>query len=90
MEIKTISDAIACLEYLHKRELLCDKCGNELATYEHVGAFHHRCKGCLSPNGRYQPYKAANELERVICDALSRWNTGNPPREIPEKDETTG
>lgn len=79
MNIVTIADAIAVLDYLHKRELLCDKCGNNLALYEHVGAFHHRCKDCLSPHGRYQAYRAPNELERRICDALKRWNDENTP-----------
>ncbi len=80
MDIVTIADAIAVLSYLHKRELLCDKCGDKLATHEHVGSYHHRCIGCVSVNGRYTAYKVPNELERRICDALVRWNERNPPK----------
>ena len=81
MEIKSIADAISVLDYLHRRELLCNKCGTNIATHEHAGSYHHRCKDCLSPHGLYTAYRIPNELEKRICDALNRWNAANPPDE---------
>lgn len=82
MDIVTISDAIAVLSYLHKRQILCDRCGDKLAVYENQ--WHHRCAGCISKNARYTAYKVPNELERRICSALTRWNEQNPADAVRE------
>lgn len=75
MEIKTIADAIAVLEYLHRRELLCDTCGSQLAEYRNQ--FHARCSLHKSPTAQYSRVAAPNELERRIAQALTAWTDAN-------------
>lgn len=79
MDITTIADAVAVLDYLHRRQLLCDKCGDKLVEYSN--AFHRRCAGCKVDNIAYKADRVPNELERRIVGALVRWNEGNPPDE---------
>lgn len=77
MDIMSVSDAVAVLDYLHKRELLCDRCGGALAVY--VNANSSRCATCKAPNAEYGKAKIPNELERRIVIALQRWIERNPP-----------
>ena len=79
MDITNIADACAVLDYLHRRELLCQHCGDNMATVEN--AFHRRCEKCKSPNGQYSKARIPSELERVIVGALQRWVTSNPTSE---------
>lgn len=71
MRITSLSEAIQAVEYLHRRKLLCDQCGWQLATQHNQ--FHFRCDACKSPNGRYDPVKPANELERRLCQLVHEW-----------------
>lgn len=71
MDILSISDAVSALEYLHRRSLLCDKCGDKLGEYRNQ--FNVRCKGCRAPHAEYNPNAVPNELERSIVAAVLRW-----------------
>ena len=79
LEIVTIADAVAVLDYLHKRELLCTHCGGKLVVWEN--AFHRRCDDCKSPNANYKKARIPNELERNIVAALNRWIALHSPDE---------
>lgn len=79
MEIVTVADAVAVLDYLHKRELICTHCGDKLALYENQ--FQRRCEDCKSQHTRYNKAKVPSELERRIIGALQRWIAENPPTE---------
>jgi len=76
LDINTIADAIAVMDYLHRRELLCTRCGDKLVVFRNQ--FHGHCGDCRRPNTVYEHAKVPNELERRICDALNRWNAANP------------
>ena len=79
MEIKTVADAVAVLDYLHRRQLLCDKCGCQVAIY--TNAFHSRCEGCKVANSVYNRAQVPNELEARIVSALVSWTKGHPSGE---------
>ncbi len=79
MDITSIADAVATLEYLHRRELLCTACGDRLAVYEN--AFRRCCAECKPPHGEFNKAKIPSELEKHIVRALQRWLTSNPPDE---------
>jgi NMD protein affecting ribosome stability and mRNA decay len=87
LDIVTIGDAIAVLDYLHRRELLCQRCGDKLVEFRNQ--FHGHCGECrrARPNTIYEVARVPNELETRICDALNRWNAQNPPA---EKRESAG
>ncbi len=72
MRIVTLTEALAAVDFLHKRELLCQKCGWQLAT---VGnQFSNFCDGCKRPHGIYDELKGpANDFERYLCEALHQW-----------------
>ena len=71
MEIVTVADAVALLEYLNKRTLLCDKCGESAAEYQNQ--FHSRCKACKAPHAQYEENRVITKLERHLVSALKRW-----------------
>lgn len=73
--ILSITDAVAVMEYLHRRQLLCDHCGVRLVTK--FNQFHRRCDGCVSPHGEYSKAKAPNDLEKCIVQALQDWTGTN-------------
>lgn len=79
MEIVSLADAVSVLDYLHKRKLLCDKCGSRIAEYENQ--FHARCGVCRAPNAVYNKAKIPNELEKRIAGSLHRWNEHHPSPE---------
>jgi hypothetical protein len=80
MQIKTIADAVAVLDYLHKRELLCTQCGDHLAVWQNQ--YHRRCDECKSSKAEYNLAKVPNVLERLIVCALQRWVAGHPTDEV--------
>ena len=71
MKISSLSDAIAAMDYLLKRELLCQKCGWQLSVWRNVN--HARCEDCKPKLGEYQKVSVANEFERRMCEALHNW-----------------
>ncbi len=79
MNIISIADACAVMDYLHRRELLCSVCGCKVAVHENQ--FHKRCEECKSPHAVYNMARVPNELERRIVGALQRWLSSNPPDE---------
>jgi len=77
MRIATVADAVAALSYLHKRELLCQNCGERIAEFKN--AFHSRCGECKSPHALYNQAEVPSELERHIVEALQLWVKENTP-----------
>ncbi len=71
MEIVSVADAVATLEYLHRRELLCTSCGDRMAVYEN--AFKRCCAECKPPHGDFNKAKVPSVVERCIISALQRW-----------------
>lgn len=71
MRIMSVADAIAALDYLHKRELLCERCGITLATVRSPN--HAYCAGCRPVHGDYAAVVPANRLEKWLCDSLQEW-----------------
>ncbi len=79
LRINSIADAVAVLDYLHKRELLCDQCGGRVATLTNTHS--SRCEACKSPHAEYKKARIPNELEGNIVRALQDWTTENSPQE---------
>ncbi len=79
MEIKSVSDAVAALEYLHRRELLCTQCGDRIAVW--ANEFHRRCEECKSPVAHYKKVAVPSVIERSIVGALNKWLTSNSASE---------
>ena len=77
MRIQSVSDAVAVLSYLHKRELLCENCGEKIAEFKN--AFHSRCGDCKSPHALYNKAEIPSVLERNIVEALQLWVKENSP-----------
>ncbi len=77
MEITSIADATATLEYLHKRSLLCQKCGDRVAVHENQ--FHRRCEVCKSPHAIYNKARVPSVIETAIVAALQRWLSEHAP-----------
>lgn len=71
MVITGVADAIAAMDYLHRRKLLCDRCGIRVAEIHN--ALHSRCHGCRPPHGEFKEVSHANEFERRLCDAVRDW-----------------
>lgn len=71
MKIQSVADAVAVLDYLHRRELLCTQCGDRIAEYKNT--FHSRCSECRSPHATYSKAEVPSVLERHITDALAEW-----------------
>lgn len=71
MEIKDVTEAMRAMEYLAKRELLCESCVWNLA--EMRNQFHVKCAAC-SKDFRGECVKVkTNEFERRLCAALHAW-----------------
>ncbi len=81
MEITSVADAVAVLDYLHRRELLCTRCGDRLAVYDNV--HHRRCEECVPRNGvgSYNRVRVPSVIEGCIVTALQRWLSEHCPRE---------
>jgi hypothetical protein len=84
VEIKSIADAVAVMDYLHKRALLCDSCGSCIAMW--TNQFQSRCDACRAPHAEYKKAKVVSELERRIVGALQRWTAENPSPEDTRED----
>lgn len=72
MRIANLSEALASVDFLHKRELLCGRCGWRLAS---VGnQFISVCETCRPAHGHYEEMKGpANGFERLLVQALHKW-----------------
>ncbi len=71
MEITSVADACAVLDYLHRRELLCPFCGDRLAVWEN--SFKRCCDECKPAHGEFNLARVPSVIERVIVSALQRW-----------------
>lgn len=69
--IETVADALACMDYMHRRELLCEKCGLNLTEW--VNPNHSYCTDCKPPHGEYSAHKAPNTLEKWLCKEVQEW-----------------
>ncbi len=88
MEIKDVTEAMRAMEYLAKRELLCESCVWNLAELRNQ--FHVKCAAC-SKEFRGECVKVkTNEFERCLCDALHRWFATNSATAPAVTDGTAG
>lgn len=71
MRINSVADALAAMDYLHKRELLCERCAIQLATVANPN--HAYCDGCRPAHGEYRNITAPNRLEQGLCEAVRVW-----------------
>lgn len=85
MVITNVADAIAAMDYLHRRKLLCDRCGIRVAEISNV--MHSRCKDCRPAHGEFREIEHANEFEKRLCEAVRNWvnsdsGDGKAPTEV--------
>ena len=76
MDIATVADAVSVLEFLYRRELICQVCAQGIAVMRHGASKKTCCEACTSPNARYEEV-VTSELEKCIIGALKRWNSAN-------------
>ena len=67
-----MADAVAVLDYLHKRGLMCEVCADGIAVGRHNASGRATCEGCKNVNARYEAV-TIGRLERCACEALRRW-----------------
>ena len=77
MDIQNIADAVATLDFLYRRRLMCESCGQKTATVRHSASEKSSCEECRSPHARYESL-VIGELEKHVISALARWNSSNP------------
>lgn len=71
-----MADALAAMDYLLKRELMCHRCGIKLSVWENTN--HAYCEDHKPPHGEYHKVKPPNELERRLCKAIGLWLRDTP------------
>jgi hypothetical protein len=79
MRINSLQEALAAVDYLQRRGLLCGKCGWHLATG--VSQFGSECELHKVKNRSYDPAKPANIFEKALCDAVHAWMESQVPGE---------
>jgi hypothetical protein len=77
LDIVSVSDACAVLDYLHRREILCQICGDKLAVWENP--VRRCCDECKPVHGEYNRAKVTSVIEKRIVSALQRWLAKNTP-----------
>ncbi len=71
MKIESVADAIASMDFLHRRNLLCERCGINLSEVQNVN--HAFCMQCKPPYGDWNPVVRPNKLEVWLCDSVKEW-----------------
>ena len=77
MDITTVADAVSVLEFLYRRDLVCQVCANEVSVVRHAASGKTCCAGCRNPHARYEDV-IVSRLEKHVISALKRWNAANP------------
>lgn len=69
----SLLEALAAVEFLNKRRVLCTSCGYRKSVAENQIQAH--CEACKRPQGSYNGVvPKATELDLILCERVQRWS----------------